>query len=87
MIDFFLRCYNISKLLKGLKCGSYFTTKVALLATITYIEIVAMAATLQHLYFALWDIMVIIDVKPIMAMIVVITVIYIMSVIVILDAT
>ena len=46
-----------------------------------------MAATLQHLYFALLDIMVIIDVKHIMVTIVIITVIYIMSVIVILDAT
>ena len=60
---------------------------VALLTMITFIEIVTMAATLQHLYFALLDIMVIIDDKTIMAMIVVITVIYIMSVIVILDAT
>ena len=60
---------------------------VALLTMITFIEIVTMAATLQHLYFALLDIMVIIDVKHIMATIVVITVIYIMSVIVILDAT
>ena len=60
---------------------------VAVIGTITITEIVTMAATLQHLYFALLDIMVIIDVKAIMAIIVVITVMYIMSVIVKLDAT
>ena len=46
-----------------------------------------LAATLQHLYLALFVIMVIIDDKTIMAMVVVITVIYMMSLIVILDAT
>ena len=43
--------------------------------------------TITSVFFALLDIMVIIDVKNIMAIIVVITVMYIMSVIVISDDT
>ena len=55
---------NLKMAKRAWNVGSYFTTLVAVLATIT--EIATMAATLQHLYFALFDIMVIIDDKTIL---------------------